>query len=139
MLHDKHTEQAAHLAGKPNCKSGKKMNWQKKGGNKPKPRQIMLCFFKLHNTPSLLVTVSSTHSIDSSWILRNSISDVKNARILFLWNLMQLESTGFLSSYWICCWLWGFNCLKTDMKILAPVVSLTEAFSRATELLPEEH
>lgn len=99
MVQAEITEQAAHLAGKPNCKSGKKMNWQEKGGNKPNPGQIMLCFFKLQNTPSLLVTGSPTPSIDSSWILRNNISDVKNASILLLWSLIQLEPTGFLSSY----------------------------------------
>lgn len=69
------------------------MNWQKKGQNKPKPRQIMHCFFKLHNAPSLLVAVSSTPSIHSSWVLENSILDAKNAGLLFLWSLIQQEST----------------------------------------------
>lgn len=96
MVHAEHTEQAAHLAGKPNCKSGKKkMNWQEKGGNKPNPGQIMLCLFKLHNTPSLLVTVSSTPSKDSSWIMRNNSSDVKNASILFLWSLCHWSQQAF--------------------------------------------
>lgn len=99
MVHPKHVKQAAHLAGKPGCKSGKKMNWQEKGENKLKPRQIMHCLFKLHNVPSLLVTVSSTPSIHSSKILENDILDAKNTSILFLWSLMQLETTGFLFSY----------------------------------------
>lgn len=59
------------------------MNCQEKGGNKPKPRQIMLCFFKLHNPPSLLFSVSSIPSIDSSWILKNNILDANASIVAF--------------------------------------------------------
>lgn len=127
MVHPEHTKQTTYLAEKPNCKSGKKWTGRKrKETNQNEGKQ---CFaFSNHITP-LLVTLSSTLSSESSWILRNNILELKNASIPFLWSSMQWESTGFLSSYWIYCWSWAFICLKTHMKILGSVMPPTGAVS----------